>query len=85
MRKMSLMSRNQQGSDAVTFQSFTEEVLDEKDKLAISELIHAFDKGQFDLPYYISRVAILSHNKKLRAAFDRHVTLIIRQVEKDHG
>lgn len=82
---MFLMARNQQGSDAVTFKSFTEEVLDEKDALAISDLINAFDKNNFDLPYYISRVAILSHNKKLRGAFERHVNLIIRQVEKDHG
>ena len=64
------MARNTQGSDAVTFKSFTDEVLDEKDALVISEMIHAFDQSKFDPLYYISRVAILSQHKKLRAAFD---------------
>jgi hypothetical protein len=82
---MPSMARNQQGSDAVTFKSFTDSVLDEKDALIISEMIHAFDQSKFDPQYYISRVAILSQHKKLRAAFDRHVNLIIRQVEKDHA
>jgi hypothetical protein len=79
------MARNTQGSDAVTFQSFVNEVLEEKDRAIISDMINEFDKKNFEPLYYISRIAILSQHKKDRAAFERHTTMIIRQVEKDHA
>lgn len=79
------MARNTQGSDAVTFQTFVNEVLEEKDRAIISDMINEFDKKNFEPLYYISRIAILSQHKKDRAAFERHITMIIRQVEKDHA
>jgi hypothetical protein len=85
MRKMFLMARNQQGRDAVTFKSFTDSVLDEKDRLIINEMITAYDKNNLDPTYYIARAAILSQHKKLRSAFERHELSIIRQVEKEHA
>lgn len=78
------MATNSQGRDAVTFESFTESVLEEKDHVIINEMITAYRKNNFDPLYYISRVAILSHDRMLRDAFKRHETEIINEARRAH-
>lgn len=79
------MSKTSQGRDALTFKSFTDSVLDEKDRLIINEMIEAYRKNNFSPEYYISRAAILSHTRMLRSAFDRHELTIIQNVRKSHA
>ena len=79
------MTKHSQGRDAVTFKSFTDQVLDEKDHLLINEMIEQYRKNNFDPLYYISRVAVLSQNRQLRSAFERHELMIINQVRKSHA
>ncbi len=81
---MPSMATQTQGRDAVTFKSFTDEVLDEKDRLLINEMITAYRKGDFDPLYYISRVAVLSQHRMLRDAFERHENLIIESARRAH-
>lgn len=82
---MPSMATQSQGRDALTFQSFTEEVLEEKDHKIINEMIEAFRKNQFDSHYYISRIAILSHSRMLRDAFKRHQTELINDARRAHA
>jgi hypothetical protein len=77
------MGKAQHGRDAITFNTFTDTVLDEKDRKIILEMINEFRKKNHDPIFYISRVAILAAHKELRDAFARHETLIINAVEKD--
>lgn len=81
---MTPMATSSQGRDAVTFKSFTDSVLEEKDHKIINEMIEAYRKNNFDPLYYISRVAVLSHDRMLRDAFERHENLIITQARRAH-
>jgi hypothetical protein len=76
------MSQLHHGSDAVVFNHFTQEVLDERRQSLIEEMINAYRKGNFDPVFHLSRVAILAEQRILRDAFKRHETQIIHEAEK---
>lgn len=79
------MATNSQGRDAVTFKSFTDQVLEEKDRKIINEMIEAYRKSNFEPLYYISRVAVLSQHRMLRDAFERHENEIINEARRAHA
>jgi hypothetical protein len=79
------MGKAQQGSDALSFQSYVNQTLDDRDRIILNEMIAEYRKKNHDPLFYLSRIAILSDHRTLRDAFERETNQIINQMERDHG